>query len=49
MAGAWAAADVAAKDGADMAKVELMSDVSRYNEIDCLTMAQAVHYLRRHH
>jgi len=49
MAGAWAAADIAAKNGADMAKVELMGDVSRYNEIDCRVMAEVLDHLRREH
>jgi hypothetical protein len=49
MAGAWAAADIAAKNGADIGKVELMRDVSRYNEIDCRVMAEVLDHLRREH
>jgi hypothetical protein len=49
MAGAWAAADIAAKDGADLAAVELMNEVSRYNEIDCRVMAEVLEHLRREH
>jgi hypothetical protein len=49
MAGAWAAADVAAKDGGDLAAVELMHEVSRYNEIDCRVMAEVLEHLRREH
>jgi hypothetical protein len=49
MAGAWAAADIAGKNGADMAKVELMAEVSRYNEIDCRVMAEVLDHLRREH
>jgi hypothetical protein len=49
MAGAWAAADIAAKDGGDMGAVELMRDVSRYNEIDCRVMAEVLDHLRREH
>jgi hypothetical protein len=49
MAGAWAAADIAAKDGSDMGTLELMQDVSRYNEIDCRVMAEVLDHLRREH
>ena len=49
MAGAWAAADLAAKDGSDMGAVELMKDVSFYNEIDCRVMAEVLDHLRREH
>ncbi|HEV2249616.1 MAG TPA: hypothetical protein VGT60_03825 [Candidatus Limnocylindria bacterium] len=49
MAGAWAAADIAAADGRDLAAVELMRDVSRYNEIDCRVMAEVLQHLRREH
>jgi hypothetical protein len=49
MAGAWAAADIAAKNAADLGKVELMRDVSRYNEIDCRVMAEVLDHLRREH
>jgi hypothetical protein len=49
MAGAWAAADIAAKDGGAMGDVELMRDVSRYNEIDCRVMAEVLDHLRREH
>ncbi|MDP9320684.1 MAG: hypothetical protein M3P16_06280 [Chloroflexota bacterium] len=49
MAGAWAAADLAAKDGGEMGAVELMREVSRYNEIDCRVMAEVLEHLRREH
>jgi hypothetical protein len=49
MAGAWAAADSAAANGADMATVEGMVEVSRYNEIDCRAMAEVLEHLRREH
>jgi hypothetical protein len=49
MAGAWAAAGIAARDGGDMAGVELMKEVSRYNEIDCRVMAEVLDHLRREH
>ena len=49
MAGAWAAADIAAKDGTDLGTVELLVAVSRYNEIDCQVMAEVLDHLRREH
>ncbi|HAF11805.1 MAG TPA: hypothetical protein DCK98_17260 [Chloroflexi bacterium] len=49
MAGAWAAADLAAKDGGEIGAVELMREVSRYNEIDCRVMAEVLDDLRRNH
>jgi hypothetical protein len=49
MAGAWAAADIAATDGAELAKVDLMVEVSRYNEIDCRVMAEVLDHFRREH
>ncbi|HEX9495029.1 MAG TPA: hypothetical protein VGA38_04650, partial [Candidatus Limnocylindria bacterium] len=49
MAGAWAAAELAAQDGADIRRVGLMEEVSRYNEIDCRVMAEVLEHLRREH
>ena len=49
MAGAWAAADLAAKDGGDLGAVELMRDVAAYNEIDCRVMAEVLDHFRREH
>lgn len=49
MAGAWAAAKIAARDGGDMSTVELMREVGRYNEIDCRVMAEVLDHLRREH
>ncbi len=49
MAGAWAAAEIAARDGGDMGAIELMREVSRYNEIDCRVMAEVLEHLRREH
>ena len=49
MAGAWAAADLAAKDGGRLEATELMGEVSRYNEIDCRVMAEVLDHLRREH
>ena len=49
MAGAWAAADLAIRHGRDLGAVELMREVSRYNEIDCRVMAEVLAHLRREH
>ena len=49
MAGAWAAADLGAKDGGDLGAVELMRDVAAYNEIDCRVMAEVLDHFRREH
>jgi hypothetical protein len=49
MAGAWAAAAIAAQDKSDLAAVELMGEVGRYNEIDCRVMAEVLDHLRREH
>ncbi len=49
MAGAWAAAAIAAQDRSDLATVELMKEVGRYNEIDCRVMAEVLEHLRREH
>jgi len=49
MAGAWAAAAIAARDRTDIAMVELMAEVGRYNEIDCRVMAEVLEHLRREH
>jgi len=49
MAGAWAAARLAAANGGNIAEVELMREVGRYNEIDCRVMAEVLDHLRREH
>ncbi len=49
MAGAWAAAAIAAQDKTDLGAVELMVEVARYNEIDCRVMAEVLEHLRREH
>jgi len=49
MAGAWAAADLAATVGREMRAIELMREVSGYNEIDCRVMAEVLDHLRREH
>ena len=49
MAGAWAAAAIAARDHLDIEDVALMIEVARYNEIDCRVMAEVLEYLRQEH
>ena len=49
MAGAWAAAAIADHDRSDMADLDLMKEVGRYNEIDCRVMAEVLEHLRREH
>ena len=49
MAGAWAAAAIAAQNKTDLGAVALMTDVARYNEIDCRVMAEVLDHLRREH
>ena len=49
MAGAWAAATIAAQDRSDLGAAELMAEVGRYNEIDCRVMAEVLDHLRRNH
>ena len=49
MAGAWAAAAIAAQNNTDMATVEIMTEVGRYNEIDCRVMAEVLEHLRNEH
>ncbi|MEP6871116.1 MAG: hypothetical protein ABI939_04615 [Anaerolineaceae bacterium] len=46
MAAAWWCADAAKMQGCSLADVELMSEVSAYNEVDCKVMMEAVGYLR---
>jgi len=49
MAGAWAAAAIAEQERTDLAAVELMKEVGRYNEIDCRVMAEVLEHLRHEH
>ena len=49
MAGAWAAAAIAAQAGSDLGAAELIAEVARYNEIDCRVMAEVLDHLRRSH
>ena len=46
---AIAAAAIAAQDHVDIETVELMTEVARYNEIDCRVMAEVLEHLRREH
>ena len=49
MVGAWAADAVAKRTAEAIADVPLMTEVSRYNEIDCRVMAEVLDHLRREH
>ena len=49
MAGAWWCAEEAAKRGVPMEELELMQDVSKYNEVDCKIIMEIVEYLRANH
>jgi len=43
MAGAWSCDAEAARTGASMRDQRLMAEVGRYNEADCLTIAEVLH------
>jgi hypothetical protein len=49
MAGAWVCAREAADRGRTLAETELMTEIGRYNEVDCKVMMEIVRYLRAHH
>lgn len=49
MVGMWWCEQEAAQRGCTLAEVDLMQEVARYNEVDCRTMMEIVHYLRAHH
>ena len=46
MVAAWWCADEARMQGGSLADVDLMVEVSAYNEVDCRVMMEAVSYLR---
>ena len=46
MVAAWWCADAARMQGVCLSDVDLMSEVSAYNEVDCQVMMEAVRYLR---
>jgi len=47
MAGAWNAAIEAKRKGVTLGETEVMSEIARYNEVDCRVMAEILDYLRR--
>ena len=47
MAGAWAAAADARARGRSLRESPVMSEIARYNEVDCRVMAELLDYLRR--
>ena len=49
MVGAWWSAGEAQRLGVDMAQVDLMREIERYNEVDCKVMMEIVAYLRANH
>ena len=46
MVAAWWCEDVATVLGCSLADVDLMVEVSAYNQVDCRVMMEAVSYLR---
>ena len=46
MVAAWWCADVARMQSGSLVDVDLMAEVSAYNEVDCRVMMEAVGYLR---
>ena len=46
MVAAWCCADEATVLGCSSADIDLMAEVSAYNEVDCRVMMEAVRYLR---
>ncbi len=49
MVGAWWSAGEARRLSVDMAQVDLMRGIERYNEVDCRVMMEIVAYLRANH
>ncbi|MEX1253615.1 MAG: hypothetical protein WEE64_04680 [Dehalococcoidia bacterium] len=49
MIGAWWCQGEAARRGVPMARLDLMQEIARYNEVDCRVMMETVAYLRQHH
>jgi hypothetical protein len=47
MAGAWAAAAESRARGRSLRESPIMSEIARYNEVDCRVMAEILDYLRR--
>ena len=49
MVGAWRCDAMAREKGMPMSEVDPMSDIIRYNVVDCLVMMEIVRYLRMNH
>ncbi|MCL0055463.1 hypothetical protein M1N56_06300 [Dehalococcoidia bacterium] len=49
MVGAWVGASEAAETGTSMRDIELVNEISQYNEVDCKVMMEIVAYLRKNH
>ena len=49
MVGAWWSAAEAKTQGCPMRNIELMSEIEKYNEIDCKVMMEVIVYLRQYH
>ena len=49
MVGAWRCDALARDNGVPMSEIDLMDEITRYNEVDCRVMMEIVRYLRMHH
>lgn len=49
MVGMWWCEHEADARACTLAEIDLMQEIARYNEVDCRTMMEIVHYLRAHH
>ena len=49
MVGAWWCYSEARQSGTPVEGIDLMQQITAYNEVDCRVMWEAVHYLRRQH
>ena len=49
MVGAWRCEEEGRKRGIPMSQLPLMSEIARYNEVDCKAMMEIVRYLRANH
>ena len=49
MIGAWWCEHDAERRGCSLMALDLMQQISAYNEVDCRAMMEIVRYLRQHH
>jgi hypothetical protein len=49
MVGAWRCYEEAISNYKSVREIDLMSEIERYNEIDCKVMMEIITYLRQHH